>query len=315
MPKSDAEALAQELSPEAVGLSLQALFRQGLGGGALLFLACFGWYAFRQATNSENYETSQWITVAAFGLPMVWMMAYSAVRAFVSPRLALRGVNTDAVTEAEIESFFSTARGELDRAYLNTVLDTVRQPIPVSAGQDIRTALRAVGDTVSALPGLPAEHGTDDPAVMRSVAQEKRLRADAETDSLSQDSLRRQAEADERQAQILEYAGTAAKRERARYDETVGQLDTLRSVLTVYASPENAARLEQGTVLRDAVRRVAGEAVAASAAKRELEDGDIAAMYGAPLPEPQLQTVGGGGQSGNGAQPSGKWWQGTRGNG
>jgi hypothetical protein len=171
-----------------------------------------------------------------------------------------------------------------------------------------------VGDTVSALPGSPLANGADDPVMLRSAADEKRRRADAETDSVSEVSLRRQAEADDRQAQILEYAGTAAKRARARHDETAGQLETLRSVLTVYASPENAAGLEQGTVLQDAVRRVAGEAVAASAAKRELEDGEIAALYGAPLPEPQVQMVGGG----NGAitaQPSGKWWQGTRGNG
>ncbi|MBC8137925.1 MAG: hypothetical protein H8F28_18760 [Fibrella sp.] len=315
LPKSDAEAVGSEVSPETVGLSLQSLFRQGLGGGAFIFLAIFGWFAFIQASNTHSAsQDSEWMLVGAFGLPVAWLMFYTVIRAFVSPRLAVRGINTDAVTAAEIEAFLPTARGELDRAYLNTVLETLRQPLPATAGQDIRTALRAVGDTISVLPGSLLEQGADDPVVLRLAALEKRQRADAETDSVSQTSLRRQADADERQAQILEHSNTAAKRARARHDETVGQINTLRSVLTVYASPENAAHLEQGSVLQDAVRRVAGEAVAASAAKRELEEGEIIALYGSPLPEPQIQTVGRQ-SSGKNPQPSGKWWQGTSGNG
>lgn len=314
LPKSDADAVALSISPESVGFSAQSLFRQGLGFGALLFLACFGWYAFLQTANISYSRDKEWMIVAAFALPVLWMVFYTAVRALVSPRRALRGINTDAVTTTEVEAFLPTVRGELDRAYLNTVLEAVRQPLPVSAGQDIRTALRAVGDTVSVLPGSPLQVGTDDPVLLRIAAQEKRQRADAEADSLTQTSLRRQAEADERQAQILEHSDTAAKRARARHDETVGQINTLRSVLTVYASPENAARLEQGTVLQDAVRRVAGEAVAASAAKRELEDGELASLYGAIVPEPQVQTVGRTNGS-NVPQSSNKWWQGTSGNG
>lgn len=314
LPRSDAEAVALSLSPDSVGLSAQALFRQGLGVGAFLFLASFAWYAFCQAADIGQYSQNEWIVVSAFVLPVVWMLLYALARTFIAPRRALRTINTDAVTREEVEAFLPTARGELDRAYLNTVLETLRQPLPASAGQDIRTALRAVGDTVSTLPGVPLRDGVDDPAVLRSAAQEKRHRADLETDSLSQTSLRRQAEADERQAQILEHSGSAAKRARARYEETLGQVDTLRSILTVYASAENSAQLEHGAVLQDAVRRVAGEAVAASAAKRELEDGELVTLYGAPLPEPQVQTLG---RASGGAtpRPAGKWWQGTGGNG
>ena len=314
LSKSDAESVSHAVSPETVGFSLQLLFRQGLGFGALLFLISFGCYALAQASDNGYYREREWMTVAAFVLPVVWMMSYAAVRAIVSPRHALRTINTDAVTIEEVEAFLPTARGELDRAYLNTVLETIRQPLPVSAGQDIRTALRAVGDTVSALPGVALGQGADDPVALRLAAHEKQQRADSEPDTLTQTSLRRQAEADERQAQILEYSGTAAKRARARQDETIGQINTLRSVLTVYASPENTARLEQGTVLQDAVRRVAGEAVAASAAKRELEDEELATLYGASLPESQVQILGG---QNNSKPPhsSDKWWQRTTGNG
>jgi hypothetical protein len=314
LPKSDAEALFLAVSPDAVGLSGQALFRQGLGFGAVLFLAFFGWYAFQQATDAGHYNENEWVIVAAFVSPIVWMMAYSAFRTLVSPRLAIRRINTDAVTTAEIEAFLPSARGELDRAYLNTVLETLRQPLPAAAGQDIRTALRAVGDSVSVLPGVPLEQGACDPVALRVTAEEKRRCADAESDSLTQASLRRQAEADDKQAQIAEQSATAVKRARARHDETAGQINTLRSVLTVYASPENTVLLEQGNVLQDAVRRVAGEAVATSAAKRELEDGELAVLYGGTLPEPQVQTVGRNNTEKT-PQPAGKWWQGTGGNG
>jgi hypothetical protein len=314
LPKSDAEVVTQAVSPDSVGFSSQALFSQGLGGALLLCFTCLGLFVLDNITGNEDHNWQMVVASAAVILPFAWMVIYAATRAFIAPRRALRTMNTDTVTTEEIEAFLPTARGELDRAYLNTVLDTIRQPLPASAGQDIRTALRAVGDSVSALPGTPLEQGADDPVALRAAAQEKRRRADSEADSLAQTSLRRQADADEQQAQILEHSETAAKRARARHDETVGQINTLRSVLTVYASPENAARLEQGTVLQDAVRRVAGEAVAATAAKRELEDGDLASLYGAPVPEPQMQTVGRS-NSGSSAQPSGKWWQGTGGNG
>ena len=242
--------------------------------------------------------------------PIIWL-SWATQATFTLPRNALRQINTDAVTTEEIEAFLPKVRGELDKTYINTVLETIRQPIPTVACPDIRSALRAIGDTVSLLPGEPLAQGATDVVALRAQATQKRIQANGESDSLLQASLRRQAEADETQASILEHSGMAGKRLRARHDETLSQLHTLRSVLTVYGSPETAARLEQGDLLQESVRRVTVEAVATADAKRELDDSELMTLYGKSLPEAQTQTVGGYGPQ---PQSQSKWWQGANGN-
>ncbi len=306
LPDRDAAEIAPLLTPENTGVSvwrnLMTTFTYTFVLWVFSMLALTIWGA--SFAGSSNVA---WVLFVAASLaaPLLWLTWATSATLYL-PRRALRNINTDAVTANEIEAFLPTVRGDLDRAYLNTVLQTIRQPLPVSASASVGAALRSVGDAVSALPGDALPVGADDPASLRLSALDKKQRAAHEPDSLVQGSLLRQADAAEKQAQIVENGGTAARRARARHDETVAQLHTLRAVLTTYASGANGAILEQSERFADATEQVAAGAMASAQAKRELDDAELIALYGQPLPEPQAQTVGVATQN---TAPSGKWWQ------
>ena len=237
--------------------------------------------------------------------PVTWL-AWATQAALFAPRRALRNINTDAVAASEIEAFLPTVRGDLDRSYLNTVLDAIRQPIPDAAGQHLRNALREVGDTVSALPGEPFPAGLTDPENLRQTAQMLQGKAAHEPDSILQASLLRQTDAMEKQAHVMDGAAKTARRARARYDEAAANLSVLRAVLMTHAADETAARLSvQGDIAPFAVREAATGAVSVTEASRELDDSERAALYGQPIPEPARQAVGGN----TAPRPVGKWWQ------
>ncbi len=318
LPEQDVVELAPLLTYTNTGVSLwrnlAATFTY------TFFLWCIAMLAIG-LTTAHYVDAGNFYLAITYLASLLWLI-WAAQATFVLPRNALRHINTDAVTTGELEAFLPTARGELDRAYLNTVAQTLRQPVLVSVGPDIRSALRAVGDTVSALPGEPFAVGHDDPAVLAAAALAKHRLAEAETDSLVQASLLRQADGEERQSRILQHSGAAAKQARARHDETMGHINTLRSVLTVYESPETAARLRQADALQDAVRRVSSEAMATASAKRELEEEGQVASYGAPLLTLLTQTVGNGGKPADASSSGGvtyragsKWWHRGGGNG
>jgi hypothetical protein len=111
-----------------------------------------------------------------------WVAAAVALVANV-PRRSLEKMDNTPLTAAEVESLMMTSRGRLDRAYLNLVLDAVRENGVASEGakEDIRGAIVALGETIDKLPAEPVR--AQDPEALHRAAEARRLEAGRETDA------------------------------------------------------------------------------------------------------------------------------------
>ncbi len=63
-----------------------------------------------------------------------------------------RALNQKPLSAAEIAALLPKADDELERAYLTLAMDVVRQELASGADQDLRSALRALGDAIDRLP-------------------------------------------------------------------------------------------------------------------------------------------------------------------
>jgi hypothetical protein len=270
------------------------------------------------------------ITTAAgapFFIPVLLLMMWALVTyaILLSPRQTIKKLHEKAITATEVETMLPNARGRLERSYLGLVLDALRTEVPsVSAQNDIRAALKDLGDTVMRLPADAVP--MTDPATLRQQAQEQRAKAQAENDSFVRASLLRQAEGYERRAALSDENVVSARRQTALRREARIQMDALRAVLVAF---QHTSQADASSVahLSDAVSRVAQEAQAVSIARRELEEDEIARLFGKPLPsdlprqpvvapavapQPQTQAVGQGGaapQPQPQVVPSRNWWR------
>jgi hypothetical protein len=244
------------------------------------------------------------ITLAAgapFPIPPLLFLAWLGLctAMLTAPRQALKRADEKALTVSEVEALLPTARGRLERMYLNLVADAMRQEgLSASAQSDIRAALRYLGETISRLPAEAVPHA--DASTLRQEAQERRSEAARETDSFVQKSLLRQAEALEERATLAEQNGLSARRLSALRREARAHMDALRAVLVGYQQlgQTDTASAEH---LSHTVQRIASEAEATAVAHRELDEDEIARLFGAPLPTPvavpvapqnQMQQVG-----------------------
>lgn len=235
----------------------------------------------------------------------IWLALFPVF--LFSPRLSLKKAHRRALDATEVESLMPFARGRLDEAYLNLVRDALRAEIPsVSAQDNIRAGLRALGELIA---GLPAERApTEDGLSLRAAAQRLREQAARETDAIVRDSLLRQAATQEKRAGAADDTARLARRVQTLRREARVQIDTLRGVLVGFDAsatsivPHQEAALASATQLAEAVQRAAQEAQAASIARAELENDEIAALLGRPTvppaTQPQVQTLG------NGAAPA-----------
>jgi hypothetical protein len=226
------------------------------------------------------------VAKAPFPVPLVLLSVWFGLCAAMlcAPRQALRRVDEKALTPNEVEAMLPTARGRLERKYLNLVADALRQEgLTASAQSDIRAALHCLGETISRLPSDAVPHS--DAAALRQEAQERRTEAAHETDSFVQKSLLRQAEALEERATLAEQNGLSARRLSALRREARAQMEALRAVLVGYQQlgQPDAASAQQ---LAQIVQRIAGEAEATAVARRELDEDEIARLFGGPLPTP-----------------------------
>lgn len=210
---------------------------------------------------------------------LFWALLLSVMA--TSPRKTIKQLDSKPLTVTEVESLLPTARGRLERSYLNLVLDALRQDAPsVSAQSDVRAALRYLGDAVSKLPAdaSPAV----DPLKLRAEASERRRTATGEADVVVRASLLREAEALERRAAVGEQ-NQSARRASALRREVRAQMDALRAVLVAYNST-NQTDTTSVAHLAESIQRAASEAQAAALARRELEDDEIQRLFGASLP-------------------------------
>ncbi|GAB4452456.1 MAG: hypothetical protein OHK0029_03390 [Armatimonadaceae bacterium] len=221
--------------------------------------------------------------------PLLFVFLWFAVMSvsLSSPRRALKKAHERTLTVSEVESLLPTARGRLERMYLHLTLDVMRQEIPSeSARNDIRAALRHLGDAISKLPAEPVS--TLDAAALRREALALRQQAATEHDSFVQSSLNRQAETLERRASLAAQNSRSARRTAALRREARLQMDALRSVLLAHAQVDNQSVSEVGR-LSEVVHRISSEAQALSLAQRELEDEEIERLFGASVPSTEIQ--------------------------
>lgn len=159
------------------------------------------------------------------------------------------------------------ASDPLERAFLQLVLEALRRDIPAEAEEDIRVALRALGDAISDLP-QPLET-SDEMIALRQKAAAFTSRAQQEPDRVVAASFERQAEALRRQADAVEETNRLARRIQVLRQEMATQIAALRSGLAVFG----ACGTDDVQVLircAEAVRGIATEAASVARARDEL---------------------------------------------
>lgn len=216
-------------------------------------------------------------------LALTWALVMAAI--IQSPRRTIRQLDEKVLTGQEVEAMLPIARGRLERSYLQLVLEAMRQDIPSATAQnDIRAALRDLGDTVSRLPAdaVPVPNS----AALRDEARLLRNQAALENDSLVRTSQLRQAETLERRAALADQNGVALRRLATLRREARTQMDALRAVLAGFQNTNHWDHA-QAAHLTESLSRAASEAQSVAIARRELEDEEIAALFGAPLPPVQ----------------------------
>jgi hypothetical protein len=216
---------------------------------------------------------------AAGLLIMAWMALLFGMIA--SPRQALHKAHQRALEPMEIETLLPTARGRLETSYLNLIRDARQTEVPSEAAQeDIRAALRAMGETIAQLPAEPVR--PQDAAALTQSVEALRAQASAETDSVVRDSLLRQAAALEKQIGSANDAARSARRAQALRREVRVQMDALRSALLAFNDGALATHQTGAltTALSDAMQQVATEAQAVALARQELADQELSGLLG-----------------------------------
>ncbi|MBC8103936.1 MAG: hypothetical protein H7Z41_15285 [Cytophagales bacterium] len=234
----------------------------------------------------------------AYSVTLILFLAWVALifGMMASPRQALRKAHQRALDTMEIESLLPTTRGRLETTYLNLVRDARQTEVPSAAAQeDIRVALRAMGETITQLPAEPVR--PQDADTLAQNAHALRDQAAAETDAVVRDSLLRQAVTLEKQMGSANASAKSARRAQALRREVRVQMDALRSALLSFNDGALAAQQTGAvtTALSDAMQQVATEAQAVTLARQELADQEIAGLLGtppvAPVARPAAQPV------------------------
>ncbi|MES2459401.1 MAG: hypothetical protein V4671_02370 [Armatimonadota bacterium] len=216
---------------------------------------------------------------ATFALFVGWVALMFGMMA--SPRQALHKAHQRALEPMEIENLLPTARGRMETTYLNLIRDARQTEIPsVAAQEDIRVALRAMGETIAQLPADPVR--PQDAATLTRSVQTLRTQASGETDSVVRDSLLRQAATLEKQIGSADASAKSARRAQALRREVRVQMDALRNALLSFNDGALAAHQTGAltTALSDAMQQVATETHAIALARQELADQELSGLLG-----------------------------------
>lgn len=202
---------------------------------------------------------------------------------------------------------------ELEQAFLRLARDMARlENVPPRREEDLREALRALGEAVSSLP-LPAS--LDMPMTRQEpTAAAADLRTDADTllaraahtekDPVIAASLRRQADALLRQAEAADRTITINRRTRALRQELRAQIEALRSSLPTFAAghaatsasaaASAATHTDTGAFaqIAESIQDIAAEAASVASAHDELNAAlgpsySPQATYGATSAQPE----------------------------
>lgn len=229
--------------------------------------------------------------LAASGQPLVGFLMGTA-GAMMSgvglwmPGYWLRRVCRPPVSLGEIEALQAGAPDELEQAFLRLVLDAVRQGVAPEAADRVRAAVRAVGETIDALPIVAVPRASVD--TLRAEAAQAQAEAQAEPDSVVAASHERRADALERSASAAQRSQTLMRRASALRGEMLAQIESLRLGLAGFEMA--SGDVSSLVMLADAVRVVAEESVSVTDARAELD----AALPGAPVAEEKVLRLRGG---------------------
>lgn len=256
--------IAGFLGAEVAGVGLGAAIAQGAG----IIVPRMYLKKLHGAALTEE-ELTPFLTGNVPGLPQVFgEMAGKVLRLFKG--------QTSQGNDSNVED-------ELERSFLNLVRDVVRsQNVPKESEDELRTALRAIGEALCRLPPV-AEVGAGAGSLLaadqRAEAQMLYARAERESDSVIAGSLQRQANALEVAARASENAVAVSRRVRALRQELRAQIDVLRLTLPTWGRAGQSAgqpfahnaEITLGNIA-GSVQSVASEAVAMSDAHAELDE-------------------------------------------
>jgi len=190
------------------------------------------------------------------------------------------------LSDLEINHLATENSSSLDRTFAQLIREVTRQEhISPEAEEGLREAIRAIGDAIDRLPPLPAS-STVDAIALHQNALTVRVRADTETDAITQASLARQADALERSALAAERSSVHLRRTNALHQELTAQIEALRLGLTAFYTGD--ADITGLTALSENVRTVAAEATSVAEARTEL---DSISTYSSASAEPALLNV------------------------
>lgn len=178
-----------------------------------------------------------------------------------------RTMNHRPIHDGEVELLLERESDETDRRFLELLRDSVRQPGPPEAEENLRAALRALSE---AMERLPVVQMTElDTAALREEAARVLAQAAAESDRITAESLERRARAIVQRAEANESSALLARRSGALRAELEAQIAALREGLAALQvnSPDAVGFAE----LAHAARRIATEAAGVTAAREELD--------------------------------------------
>lgn len=210
------------------------------------------------------------------------------------------------LTAAEIAQLLPDAADELERTYLTLAMEMTRQEVAPQADEDLRGALRALGEAIDRLPatrvvGMDTDILTE---VLRRTAVEALSQAQAEPDRIVAASLVRRAEALQRRADATHRASLLTRRFAALRHEMAAETEALRASLAAFHTGGAMHEVSALNHLAADVRRVAAEAAAVAAARDELDEfvvdspaiptlrqpgGDVSASASAAATTPSVQ--------------------------
>jgi hypothetical protein len=170
------------------------------------------------------------------------------------------------LTAAEVEAL-PAGHDELEKSYLSLVAQAIGQEVPREAEDQVRNALRTIGESIGRLPAVPLQE--ENVETLQEKALSLYQEANAEKDPVIAESLVRQAESWERRAETVRRSAQYARRAATIRRELQAQIETLRTGLSAYNTGAGSV-LDLGT-LAEAVRSVATEANALSDARTELD--------------------------------------------
>ncbi|MGC4042384.1 MAG: hypothetical protein QM758_01090 [Armatimonas sp.] len=191
-----------------------------------------------------------------------------------APRAYLKRWASTPLSEGEIDALLHETSDALEKAYLGLVREAVRiQGAPEKAADEVRSAIKTVGEAIASLPPLPVMDGDlPDADALRADAAALHKKALAEADPVVSESLERRADALARQADALGHSQLGLRRAAALREELSAQIEALRLGLSAYYTAGHTDETAL-TQLATSARAVAGEATSLARATAELDAG------------------------------------------